>query len=129
MKSVILKIDSCTSQRNKRNTHDCRDIGGFLEVILVWIHPIHKNLCRTQWPRVGNNMDSRDNSFIYDYRTLPLKANSSSLDPTRFVHYFLGHPVIPLLSFPDASALGSRRRVYGGGGGRGGGRRRWWKKK
>ena len=32
--SGILKIDSCTSQKNKRNTHmlyDCRDIGGFLE--------------------------------------------------------------------------------------------------
>ena len=31
--SVILKMDSCTSQKNKRNTHmlyDCRDIGGFL---------------------------------------------------------------------------------------------------
>ena len=37
--------------------YDCRDIGGFLEVALVWIH---QNLYRTQWPRVGNNIDSRD---------------------------------------------------------------------
>ena len=35
--SVILKMDSCTSWRNKRNTHmlyDCRDTGGFVEVTL-----------------------------------------------------------------------------------------------
>ena len=73
--SVILKIDSCTSKRNRRNTHtlyDCRDIGGFLEATLVWIHPIHQNLCRTQWPRVGKNADSRDNRFVYSYVTLPL---------------------------------------------------------
>ena len=38
--------------------YDCRDIGGFLEVTLVWIHPIHQILCRTQWSRVGNNIDS-----------------------------------------------------------------------
>ena len=45
--------------------YDCRGIGGFLEVTSVWIHPIHQNLCRTQWPRVGNNIDSRDNRFVY----------------------------------------------------------------
>ena len=64
---VILKMDSCTLQRNKRDTHmlyDCRDIGGFLEVTLVWIHPIHQNLYRTQWPRVGNNIDFRDNRLF-----------------------------------------------------------------
>ena len=40
--SVISKMDSCNSYRNKRNAHmsyDCRDIGGFLEVAFVWIHP------------------------------------------------------------------------------------------
>ena len=40
---------------------DCRDIGRFLEVTLMWIHPMHQNLYRTQWPRVGNNIDYRDN--------------------------------------------------------------------
>ena len=40
---------------------------GFLEVTLVWIHPIHRNLCKTQWPRVGNNIDSRDNMFVYGF--------------------------------------------------------------
>ena len=35
-------------------------------------HPIHQNLCRTQWPRVGNNIYSRDNRFVYGYVTLPL---------------------------------------------------------
>ena len=73
--SVGLKMDSCTLKRNKQNTHmlyDCRDIGGFLEVTLLWIHPIHQNLCRTQWPRVGNEIDSRDNRFVYGYVTLPL---------------------------------------------------------
>ena len=30
--SVILKMDSCPFQRNKRNMlYDCRDIGGFLK--------------------------------------------------------------------------------------------------
>ena len=36
--SVILKMDSCTSKRNKRNTlslYDCRDVGGFLEATSV----------------------------------------------------------------------------------------------
>ena len=44
--------------------YDCRDIDGYLAVTLVWIHPIHQNLCRTQWPRVGNNIDSKDNWFV-----------------------------------------------------------------
>ena len=48
-------------------SYDCRDIGGFLEVTLVWIHSIHKNLCRTQWSPVGNNIDFRDNRFVYGY--------------------------------------------------------------
>ena len=55
--SVILKMDSCTSYRNKRDTHmlyDCRDIGGFfIEVTLLWIHPIRQNLCRTQLATYG----------------------------------------------------------------------------
>ena len=49
---------------NKRNTHmlyNCKDIDGFLEVTSLWVHAIHQNLCRTQWPCVGNNIDSRDN--------------------------------------------------------------------
>ena len=55
--------------------YDCRDIGGFLEASLVWIHPIHQNLYRTQWSRVGNNVDSRDSRFVYGYVTLPLYAS------------------------------------------------------
>ena len=35
-------------------------VDGFLEV-----HPIHRNLCSTQLLRVGNNIDSRDNRFVY----------------------------------------------------------------
>ena len=73
--SVILKMDSWTSKRNKRKIlmlYDCRDIGGFLETTLVWIHHIHHSLYRTQWPRVGNNKDPRDNRFVYGYVTLPL---------------------------------------------------------
>ena len=27
--------------------------------------PHHQNLCRTQWARVGSNMDYRDNSLVY----------------------------------------------------------------
>ena len=54
---------------------DCRDIGGFLEVAFFWIHPIHQNLCRTQWPRVGDNIYYRNNRFVYGYVTLtPLKV-------------------------------------------------------
>ena len=30
-----------------------------LEVTLVWIHPIHRNLRRTQWPRAGNGVSGR----------------------------------------------------------------------
>ena len=72
---VISKIDSCNSKINKQNTHmlyDYRDIGGFLEVTLMWIHPIHQHLYRTQWPRVGKSIDSRDDGFVYGYVTLPL---------------------------------------------------------
>ena len=75
--SVISKMDSCTSYKNKPNTHmlyDCRDIGGFLEVTLLWIHPIHQNLCRTQWPRVGSNIDSRDYRCLRLRDPAPLKA-------------------------------------------------------
>ena len=64
--SVILKMDSCTHM-----LWDCRDIGGFLEVPLVWIHPIHQNLCRRQWPKVGNNTYPRDTMFTYSYVTMP----------------------------------------------------------
>ena len=52
--------------------YDWRDIAGFLGVALLWIRPIHQNLCGTQWPRVGNNVDHRDNRFVYGYDTLPL---------------------------------------------------------
>ena len=31
----------------------------------MWIHPIRPNLCRAQWPRVGNNVDYRDIRFVY----------------------------------------------------------------
>ena len=54
--------------------YDCRDTGGFLEVTFVWIHSIHQNVYRTQRPRVGNNIDSRDNKFVYGYVTLSLQA-------------------------------------------------------
>ena len=70
-----LKMDFCTLQRNKQNIHmlyDGKDIGRFLEVTLVWIHPIHQNLYRTQWPYVGNNIDFRDSRFVYVYMTLSL---------------------------------------------------------
>ena len=66
---------NCYSWRNKQSIHmlyDCRDIGWLLEVAFVWIHPIHQNLCRTQWPRVSNNIDSRDSRFVYGYVTLSL---------------------------------------------------------
>ena len=63
--------------------YDCRDIGGFPEVTLVWIHPIHRNLHRTQWPRVGNNIDSRDNRFVYGYVTLSLYDSNIRNMPVR----------------------------------------------
>ena len=72
---VVLKMDSLASWRNKRSTrmlYDCRDIGGFLEITYSWSHPIHQNLCRTQWAHVGSNIDYRDNRFVYGYVTLPL---------------------------------------------------------
>ena len=74
--SVILKMDSCNLKRNKQNIHmlhDCRDIGGFLEVTLLLIHPIHQNLYRIQWPRVDNNIDHRDNRLVYGYVSLSLR--------------------------------------------------------
>ena len=52
--------------------YESRDIGGFLGVTLFWIHTIHQNLYRTQWPRVGNNVDYRDNTLVYGYATRPL---------------------------------------------------------
>ena len=88
--SVILKVESCTSYRNKRNTqvlHDCKDIGGFLKVALVWIHPIHQNLCRTQLPRVGNNIDSRDNRFNYclrDVAPVNILTNTSKAELLKY---------------------------------------------
>ena len=30
---------------------------------------MHQNLYRTQWPRVGNNVDYRDKRFVYGYVT------------------------------------------------------------
>ena len=56
--------------------YECRDIGGFLGVTLLWIHPIHQHLCRTQWPRVGNNIGCRDNRFVYGYVTSPFKVGA-----------------------------------------------------
>ena len=67
--SVILKMDTCTTKRNERNTHllyDCRDIGGFLEAALVWKqrspHPPKsvKNTIAT----CGKQCRSRDNRFV-----------------------------------------------------------------
>ena len=58
-----MKMDSW-----KRNTHMSyyyRATGGFLGITLLWIHPVHQNLCSTQWPRVGNNIDYRENGFVY----------------------------------------------------------------
>ena len=55
--------------------YDCRDIGGFLEVTSLWIHPIHQNLCRTQWPRVHNNIDCSHNRFVYGYVILSLYSH------------------------------------------------------
>ena len=66
--SVILKMDSCTLKRNKRNTrmlYDCRDIGRLLDVTLLWIQPHPPKSVQNTWPRVGNNIDSRDNRFVY----------------------------------------------------------------
>ena len=83
-------MDSCPLKRNKRNTHmlyDCRDISGVLEEALVWIHLIHQNLCRTQWLRVGNNIDSRDNRFVYGYVTLPLSQVKSPCFSSIFIRY------------------------------------------
>ena len=63
--------------RKQTNTHtlyDCRDIGGFLQVTILWIHTIHQNLHRAQWAGVGNNIDYRDNRFVYGYMTQPLSS-------------------------------------------------------
>ena len=65
--SIISKMGTCISKRSNRNTrvfYDGRDIGGFLEVTLLWIDPIHQNVYRAQWLRVGNNIDYRDNRFV-----------------------------------------------------------------
>ena len=48
--------------------YDCRDISGFLEAILMWIHPIHQNQYRTQWLRVGNNIDYPGGGGVHDLR-------------------------------------------------------------
>ena len=45
------------------------DMDGFLDVtLLLRIRPIYQNLqnmCRTQWARVGNNIDYRYTRFVY----------------------------------------------------------------
>ena len=43
------------------------------------IHPIlqNLNLCTTQWPRVGNNIDYRDNRFVEGYVSLPIPLKNS----------------------------------------------------
>ena len=106
--SVILKMDSYTSRRNKQNTHmlyDCRDIDGFVEVTLMWIHPIHQNLCRAKWPRVGNNIDSGDSRFVSGYVTLPLQFSAAFI----FLHLFL---------FTEKNQLFITQRVKGATGNR-----------
>ena len=63
-------------KRNKPYAHlfsDCKDIGGFLEVTLSWIHPIHQNQSRRQWSRVGKNIEYRDNKFVYGLRVYGLR--------------------------------------------------------
>ena len=52
--------------------YDCTDVGEFLEVTSLLIHPINQNLCRIQRPYVGNDIDQRDNRFVCGYVTLPL---------------------------------------------------------
>ena len=66
--------------------YDCKDIDGFLEVSLVWIHPIYQNLYRTQWPRVGNDIDSRDNWFVYGYVTLLISVLLPLLENFKTLH-------------------------------------------
>ena len=56
-------------QTDNRMLYDYRDIDGFLVVTFLWIHPIYKNLCRTKWPHMGDNIDFRDNRFITGYMT------------------------------------------------------------
>ena len=63
--------------------YDCRDIGGFLEVTLLWIHPIHKYLYRTQWPRVDNNMDSKDNMCLRLLDPAPLDSGGDCFAPSQ----------------------------------------------
>ena len=65
-RSFLFKQNQTTSFLN-RTTHFISPL-----VTLVGMHPIHQILCRTQWPRVGNNIDSRDSRFVYGYVTLPL---------------------------------------------------------
>ena len=36
---------------------------------------IHQNLCRTQWLRVGNNVDFRDNRAFYGFMTQALRLH------------------------------------------------------
>ena len=67
-------------QRETNETLICCTIAEILvdlEVTLLWIHPIHKNLCRTQWPRVDNNIDYRDNRFVYGYVRKPIRATAT----------------------------------------------------
>ena len=50
--------------KHSHTLHDCREMGGSVDVTLLWIHPIHQNLCRIQWPRVGNNIEMKSLSTV-----------------------------------------------------------------
>ena len=76
------------------NTHilyDCRENGGFLEVTFLWIHPIHQNLCRMQLPRVDNNIDYRDNKFVYGYDPVSLMKSKFHFHGLWFVTTLPSH--------------------------------------
>ena len=71
-----LKMDAW-SARDTHMLYYCEDIGGVLRVTLSWIHPIHLNMCWTQWEFVGNNRDYGGNRFVYGYVTQHLWGSSA----------------------------------------------------
>ena len=83
---------------------DCKDIGGLLDVTFLWIHPIYQNLYRTQWPRVGNNIDSRDfhfiSSFIFIHLNLRIYNIQDKNNKVKVVQSsrFAGIKTVPLCS-------------------------------
>ena len=58
---------------------------------------IHQSQCRTQWPRVGNNIDHGDNRFVYDYVTQSLLKGQGHVMETNFFRnhdfaiFLIGH--------------------------------------